>query len=156
MEQQVAILRNLAARMGVPPLREVAKLPGIKEAYRVTVHYGAMRAPDSCSTLTIDRTMQPALASVYLGFFNHKVITKRIALQQYEVLRTGLIRLRFDHLTDQPNAPFHDVDLWLVERAANGFNKSVMLAPDNAPGTHAEVVKLVRQHLPEAVRELQG
>jgi hypothetical protein len=156
MEQQVAILRNLAARMGVPPVREVAKLPGIKEAYRVTVHYGAMRAPDSVSTLTIDRNLQPVLTSVYLGFFNHKAITKQIAYERFEVLRTALIRCRFDHLPDQPNAPFHDVDIWLMERAANSFSKSVLIAPDNAQGQYAQIVELVRQRLPEAVRELQG
>jgi hypothetical protein len=156
MEQQVAILRHLAARMRIPPLREVAKLPGIKEAYRMTVHYGAMRAPDSVSTLTIDRNLQPALTSVYLGFFDHKAITKRIALQQYEALRSGLIRYRFDHLTDQTNTPYYDVDLWLVERAANSFSKSVLIAPENAQDQHARIVELVRQHLPEAVRELQG
>jgi hypothetical protein len=156
LEQQVAILRNLAARMQVSPLREVAKQPGIREAFRVTIHYGAMRAPDSVSTLIVDRSLQPNLQNVYLGFFHHKAITKPIALQRFDALRAGLIRLRFDQLIDQPNAPFHDADLWLIERAANNFTKSVLVAPFNAQGTHAELIELVRQQLPEAVRELQG
>ena len=156
MELQIAILRNLAARIGVQPLREVAKSPGLKEAYRISVHYAGMRAPDSVTTIRCYRQSTPVLESVYLGFFNHKAIFRQVSVPQFEEFRRGLTSLRLDNLKDQPNTPLLDVDLWLVERAANGFEKSVLIAPANAFDVYNQIIELTRRCLPDAVRELQG
>ncbi len=156
MEHQVAIFRNLAARVGVQPLRDVARSPGLTEAYRITVHYSGMRVPDSVSTIRCYRQAAPVMESVYLGFFNHKAIIRRVSSEPFEQFRRGLIALRFDKLTDQPNVPLFDVDLWLVERAANGFEKGVVIAPMNAADAYARIIELTRRWLPEAVRELQA
>ncbi len=156
MEMQVAILRNLAVQVGVQPLREVAKSPGLTEAYRISVHYAGMRAPDSVTTIRCYRQSTPVLESVYLGFFHHKPIVRRVSVPQFEQFRRGLISLRFDKLKDQPNTPLLDVDLWLLERAANGFEKSVLIAPVNAFDAYAQIIELTRRCLPDALRELQG
>jgi hypothetical protein len=61
----------------------------------------------------------------------------------------------FDRLPDQPDAPYFGVDLWLVERAAGNFVKSVIIAPSKVRPPYTAVVNAIDGYLPEALREIR-
>ena len=87
--------------------------------------------------------------------FGGKPLVYNVTTQRYEHFVATLNAVRFDQLDDQPALPPYGADLWLLERAAGSFTKSVVLAPDRAEGTHATLVAAVRADLPEALREVR-
>jgi hypothetical protein len=154
MEQIAGLLRDIAARAGVERVRQVALRPGVKAVYRVTIQYDRMRAADTVATLISRNTGEALLEVVYLGHFGNRPITRQLSARQVEDFAVTLSALAFDKLPDQPNIPFYGVDVWLVERGAGGFVKSVLVAPAVAKDAHAGLVECVRAALPEAVREI--
>ncbi|HEX2623330.1 MAG TPA: hypothetical protein VHL11_24385 [Phototrophicaceae bacterium] len=154
MDQYIHILRNIADRAGVQSLRQIALLPGMKAVLRVTMHYDRIRAASAIVTLCRARYDEAVVEAVYPGYFNNQPLARQLTLIDYEGFIQELHKLDFDHLDDQTNIPFHGVDTWLVERAAGGFLKSVFLVPQTASGDHARLLKLLRQYLPETIREL--
>jgi hypothetical protein len=154
VEQHAYLLRRISERMGVPPLKTVAMLPGTRTAFRVSIHYEDQRASDCVLTLRRWGADEVALDVVYQGHFDHKPITRRLSPDSYDEFTAALTRLHFDRLPDQPNIAFFGVDLWMVERAAGSFIKSVILAPQTAVGDYAALIALIRKNLPEAVRQI--
>jgi hypothetical protein len=152
MENQAAILRAIAQHSGQPSLREVAASAGIQAAYRVSIHYHDRRARDSVATLTFSRINGAQLMVVFLGALGHKPLTHPLAPSRYDACVRAFQMMRFDNMTDQPGIPLHSADLWMVERAAGSYVKSVILAPDTAHGTHGLLVDTVKEYLPSALR----
>jgi hypothetical protein len=150
------VLRTIADNTGIKPLSKLALEPGIQSAYRITVHYYDKRACDSVGTLC--RLMsedERSLEMRYQGAFQQKPLFYPIELERYEAFLRTMQKAQLDRLPDQPNLPMRGVDLWLVERAAGGFSKSVILAPKAAEGAYETIVNSVKIHLPEAVREIR-
>jgi hypothetical protein len=154
MEQHAYLLRSISVRMGVPPLKTVALLAGIKSAFRVTVHYEDLRASDTVLTVRRWGVEDAMLEVVYQGHFGHKPITRRLSFDGYNDFAATLTELHFDRLPDQPDIPFFGVDLWMLERAAGSFIKSIILAPQTAQGDYVTLVRLIKTTFPEIVREI--
>jgi hypothetical protein len=152
MENQAAILRAIAQHSGQPSLREIAANAGIQAVYRVSIHYHDRRARDSVATLTFSRIDGAQLMVVFLGALGHKPLTHPLAPSRYDAFVRGLQMMHFDNMTDQPDIPLHSADLWMVERAAGGYGKSVILSPEVARGNHALLVDTIKQYLPAALR----
>lgn len=154
MEYQAYLLRSIGDQMKLTPLQKVAMQPGISAVYRLTVRYHDRRACDSVATLQRWRE-QMTLEIVYRGRFDHKPLKMTIQPTRYEAFVASLHKLHFDHLKDQPNLPTYGADLWLLERAAGSFAKSLILAPELAVGIYVELVNAVKTYLPEMLREVQ-
>jgi hypothetical protein len=150
------VLRVIADRTGAAPLQKVALQPGVQAAYRISVHYYDKRACDSVATLCRFTSEDMRTLEVrYVGAFHEKPLYHTIELDRYEAFLRGLQKIRFDHLTDQPGLPAHGIDLWLVERAAGSYSKSIILSPKYAAGAYAVIVNAVKTHLPEALRAVR-
>ncbi|HEX2906140.1 MAG TPA: hypothetical protein VHO69_04725 [Phototrophicaceae bacterium] len=155
MEYQAYLLRSIADQIKLASLSQVALQPGISSVYRLTIRYHDRRAHDSVGTAWRFGKTQPVLEMVYRELFNHKAMTYALDSQRYEAFALALQKLRFDQLKDQPNLPTYGTDLWLLERAAGSFTKSLILAPTLATDTYATLIALVREHLPELLREVK-
>lgn len=153
-EQQAFLLRSIAERMDQPPLKTLIKAPQVLAAYRVTVYYHDRRALDSCATLWDRRLEGVQLVLCYRGMFDQKPITRPLSETRYDTFTQALQKLRFDHLADQPDMPLYGLDFWMVERAAGSFIHSVIVAPQTATGSHADLVQIIQTHLPESLREV--
>lgn len=154
MDQIAGLLRNVAVRTGLPTVKHIAAQPITKAVYRITVQYDRMRAADVVATLRCSTTGDVVLEVVYAGHFDNRPIIRQMSQNDYEAFANRLTTLKFDKMSDQPDIPLFGVDLWLVERAAGAFIKSVILAPHTARGDYAQIVQTVRQYLPECVREV--
>lgn len=152
-EQHAHTLRAIADRLQLPSVRQMAQQPGVRAVYRLTVYHHDRRALDSVATLR--RVGEEAhLTIVHERMFFIKPITHIIPLKRYESFTTGLQKLRFDHLGDQPDIPLYSLDLWMLERAAGSFVHGVIVAPAAASGAHAALIDIIQTHLPEALREI--
>lgn len=151
-EQQAALLRGIAEWLGLPPVKTIIREPGVRGVYRVTVYYHDRRARDVCATLRDVRSEPPQLTISYRGAFDHRPIRYPFSKDRHLALARALQNLRFDHLPDQPDMPLYGLDFWMIERAAGSFVHSVIVAPQTAQGAHADLVGLIKTHLPEALR----
>lgn len=154
MEQYAALLRDVAARAKLKTVKQLAAQPGTKAVYRVTIQYDRMRAAETVATVVCRLPEDVELEVIYLGHFGNRPITRHLSRDVYDSLVNDLNVLNFDKLPDQPNIPFFGVDMWLVERGAGGFVKSLLVAPQVAEGVYAQVVSTISVSLPEAVREI--
>lgn len=153
---QAPLLRAIADQLGLKPISEIARLPGVTGVYRITVNYFDGRACNSVATVRASQTGGVTLEAVYQRLQALKPIAHRIDDVRYEVFVQAVRSLRFDHMRDQPNLPdYNSTDLWLVERAAGTFNHSVILAPELAREDYARLVNAVRNGLSEALRQVE-
>lgn len=155
MEYKASALFAIADQLELPILSHLARKPGVKALYRLTVRYHDRRAADSVATLTAMQVGSPTLEVIYRGLFEQKPLVFRVEPTRYEAFISTLDTLRFDRLPDQPNIPSFGVDGWLLERAAGSFSTSLMLTPERASGVYASLVALIRSRLPEAIREIR-
>jgi hypothetical protein len=155
VEHHAYTLREVARAAGLKTVQQIAQQPGMKAVYRITVRYKDGRKRSSVATLRHSLGEDIVLEVVYQGLFKHKPLVHRIPIVRYEAFRSALHKAGFDRMRDQPDVPFHGVDLWLVERAAGSFVRTLILAPERADGTHAAVISGVQQYLPEALRQIE-
>jgi hypothetical protein len=156
MELIASQLRAIADQMKVPTTRQLAQSPGVSAIYRLTVRYHDRRAADSVATLRRIGKGEAKLEIVYRGLFNHKPVVISFDEGRYNAFTEALQKVHFDSLSDQQNIPPHGVDLWLLERAAGTFNKSVIIAPELTGSVYARLVYQIGSTLPEAVREVKS
>jgi hypothetical protein len=156
MELLASQLRAIADQMGLPSTKQIAQTPGVNAVYRLTVRYHDRRAADSVATLQRMGKNEPKLEICYRELFNHKPMTNALNTERYDAFAAVLQQVHFDNLGDQQNIPPHGVDLWLLERGAGTFNKSVILAPELTGSVYARLVYLIGSTLPEAVREVKS
>lgn len=150
-------LRAIADSMRLEPVSLLARRPGVQDVYRITVHYYDRRACDSVATLCKSITGGVTLDIVYRRALDHKPLTYRISDDRFRAFVAMIQRVRFDKLIDQPTLPVYDsTDLWMIERAAGTFSKSVILAPatvDREP--YKLLIDAVRNNIPEALRQVK-
>jgi hypothetical protein len=156
MELLASQLRAIADQMGLPSTKQIAQTPGVSAVYRLTVRYHDRRAADSVATLQRMGKSEPKLEICYRELFNHKPMTTALNTERYDAFAAALQQVHFDNLGDQQNIPPHGVDLWLLERGAGTFNKSIILAPELTGSVYARFVYLIGSTLPEAVREVKS
>ncbi|MBN1679448.1 MAG: hypothetical protein JW966_04100 [Anaerolineae bacterium] len=149
-------IRLVALRLRQDELRHVTQQPGINEAFRVTIQYHDGRYPNQVATLERGHGPMCTLHVVYDKPNKDVYFSHHVPVEQFKDLLGSLRRAKFDTLDDQPDVPFFNVDLWLVERASGSFYHDVVLSPGSAGGPHRELVVAIRQHLKEAVREING
>lgn len=152
-------LRLIALRLAVPPIEAVARAPGSSEVYRVTIQYLDGQHPDQIATLALGQSnVSPVRFAVHYrrGDGHSLVLTPMITGERARAFSIGLRALGFDRLDDMADLPWRSAELWLIERAAGSFMRDLVLSPGTAQGIYAQVVALVREKLPEAVRPIRG
>ncbi len=151
MQSYNAIIRQVAEQMGLPPVRVIARQPGVKSIYRVTMHYPDMHACDAVATLI--RRAETTVEVVYQGRFNHKPLVRRLDDAVFRAFISAIHPGCFDKLDNQPDIPFYGVDLCLIERGAGTFATGVVLAPQNASGVYAGLFTAIQTYIPEVLRK---
>ena len=132
----------------------MARQPGVAESFRLTIQYHDARHPDQIAT-AIQLQGSVKLAIVYRRANDEPLsLNYNIPTERFRALIIPLKKLGFDKLDDSPDLRWHGADLWLLERAASGFHHDMILAPETAKAVYTEIVKLVRDHLREAVRAI--
>lgn len=149
-EVLASMLRGISDQAEVKTVPRIASEPGVKAVYRLTIRYHDRRSSDSVATLKWSN--EAVLSVVYRGLFGHKPVIFGIERERYEAFAQEMNKLGFDKLADQPNIPPHGADLWLFERAAGSFYKSVVIAPELTGNVYARMVFEVQRLLPEATR----
>lgn len=148
------LLRSLGVQFRQPETKQIALKPGVQSVYRVTCFYPDTHPPNSVATLVGSRAGDPTLTIVHE---NAPDIPMEAVLNpdEYRALGAVFSSLKFDKLDDQPGIPARGATLWLVERAAGSFIKSVLVAPELATGTYQTLVFRLHEHLPQAVEVLR-
>ncbi len=155
MTLYASIMREIAANVGLPFLREVARQPGVKAAYRISLHYGDMRAHDAVCAVTIRTAQVNAVVQVYyVGRFDSKPILRGMPPDLFTGWAQALQAIKFDRMHDQDGIVPYGVDLCMVERASGGFEQGVIFMPKRADGAYATLLGAVRTYLPEVLREV--
>jgi hypothetical protein len=150
-----AAMRALIEAIGVAPLADLIRRPGISGVYRLTVFHHDGRARDTVSTLFHGAAIGNQLETVVRLMFDGKPLVRQVLPQRFDHFVAALNKAGFDHLPDQPDIPPYGVDVWLLERAAGSFTKSVVLAPQRADGVYATLVAAIQTDLPDALREVR-
>ncbi len=156
MEYLASMLTGIADQMKLIPLVKLAMQPGVRAAYRLSIRYHDRRAHDSVATVIRTSGTGAQGELVFRGLFAQKPLRFTVGQAQYEGLVTGFQQVNFDKLGDQPDLKSYGEDLWLWERAAGTFHKSVLLAPEKAEGVYWELIRLAWTHLEEAVRVIES
>jgi hypothetical protein len=155
MEYLASMLRTIAEQADVSPVGKVVFQPGVKSVYRLTVRYHDRRAYDSVATLIHKGPGDAVLEVVYRGLFGHRPLKLAINQDRFHAFFMSLHKAHFDRLGDQQNIPPYGVDLWLLERAASSFYKSVIIAPELTAHVYARLVYEINLHLPEALKPIK-
>lgn len=156
MEYLASLLTAIIEQMKLRPIEKLALQPGVRAVYRLTIRYHDRRAHDSVATLIRTSGEGATLEMVFRGRFDQKALSSRVSQGDYEGLVSGFQKVNFDKLGDQPKLKTYGHDLWMWERAAGTFHKSVLLAPSEAEGAYWQLVRLAWTHLGEAVRMLES
>jgi hypothetical protein len=147
-------LLAVAARCGLPAVAALARRPGMRGVYRVTIGYHDRRAKDTVTTLTYSST-GTALEIAFDGAIG-KPLQHPFSADRYRAFADALFGVGFDTLKDAPNLPAPGKgDVWLIERAASSFAHGLLLAPERAEGPYARLLNAVRHGLPEALRRVE-
>lgn len=148
---QYYLLRSVSDHLRLPDLKKMAAEPGVQLVYRISCHTpGDPAPPDSVATV-LSAVTQPPQLSVYFHNDSARNFEDIIDKDRFQRFVAAMSTLKFDRLNDQPNIPAHGVPLWLVERAAGGFTKSVLLSPQTASGPHQTLIFRIHEFFPEAV-----
>ena len=156
MEYLASLLTGIVDQMNLPSLTKLALQPGVRAVYRLTIRYHDRRAIDSVATVIRTSANGATLEVVFRGRFEQKPLKFPVSQSDYEGLTFGFQKVNFDKLGDQPNLKSYGQDLWLWERAAGTFHKSILLSPSEAEGAYWQLVRLAWTHLPEAVRVVES
>ncbi len=145
------LLRSIAVQMKLPETKQVALRPGVQSVYRVTCFH-AGNAPSSVATLVSTVATGPTL----MIRRENTPIAEEYPVEDWQrkALYTAFSSLKFDKLPDQPGIPTQGVTLWLVERSAGSFLKSVLVAPQLATDKYQTLVFRLHELMPQAVEPL--
>lgn len=154
MEHYISFLRGIAERCGLPSVKQLAIVSNLKAVYRVTVYRPDRRASDCIVTLKRGILQQTTSEAVYVNRFDNKPIARMWKDAQFEAFVSAIRPSQFDKMTDQSNIPLSGVDICLFERGAGNFIKSVLFAIPNDQMPYKQLVMVIEQFMPEALREL--
>ncbi len=153
--RHAARLRAVAEHVGQPGVSQLARAPGVQAVYRVTVYFADHHACHVVATIVKTQLGGAHLTLLFEGALGHKPLVYPLAADRLNTLVRVLALADFDHLPDQPSLPAYATsDLWFIERAAGAFSHSVIVAPATAQDAYAALAAAVREHLPEALREI--
>lgn len=155
LNNHASILRGMIVDMALPPLSQLMRQPGLSAVYRFIMQRHDSQMRDSVATLLLYRLDRAQIEVAYRGALAGKTLVYPIDAARCEVFGRTLRQINFDRLSDQPEIPPYGVDLWMIERAAGSFQKSVILAPSLSEGHHYTLATAVRTYLPEALREIK-
>lgn len=143
------LLRSISTQLKLPETAELALRPGVQSVYRVTCFYPDDHVPNSVATL-LNALAMPTVLQLH---YEHATAPRELPAdaQQVKALATEFSSIKFDKLPDQPDIPVQGVTLWLIERAAGSFLKSVLVAPELAADTHLTLIHCLNDLLPQAV-----
>ncbi len=147
------LLRSIATQIGADPTPTIAQMPGVQAVYRVTVHYHDARCYNSVATLTRGVVGNPTLTIQY-EHAPYATVHDEMDVVAFKQFMQALQKARYDHLSHQASLPTYGIDLWLVERAASGFSKDVILAPYGAKPPYIPIIEAVNTYIPQALREI--
>jgi len=150
------MLTTIVEQMKLPSIEKLALQPGVRAVYRLTIRYHDRRAHDSVATVIRMGAVGASLEVVFRGRFEQKPLRFPVTQADYEGLVMGFQKVNFDKLGDQPKLMSYGQDLWMWERAAGTFHKSVLLSPVDADGVYWQLVRMAWTHLPEAVRIVES
>jgi len=156
VEYLASLLTAIVEQMKLTPLEKLALQPGVRAVYRLTIRYHDRRAHDSVATVIRTGAVGATLGVVFRGRFDQKPLRFPVTQADYEGLVSGFQKVNFDKLGDQPKLVSYGQDLWMWERAAGTFHKSVLLGPEGADGVYWQLIRLAWTHLGEAVRLLES
>jgi hypothetical protein len=154
MRAYVYVLHDIADRCGLKSVRALAREPGVKGVYRVTVNHSDRQTADVVATLRQESAPEVRLEVVYPGRFGNRPLVRYLDERPFEAFVRGLQRARFDRLSDQPGIPTHDVPLLMLERAAGSFSKDLVLMPSHAEDVYADLLAAIERAMPEALRKI--
>lgn len=155
MERVAYLLRDVVEKIGLPPVKDLIKQPGMRVVHRVTLHYHDFRFRDTVATITRGIDNIARLDVYYYGRFEHKPLKRTFDDIDYERFSQVFQNIKFDKMTDQQKVSPFRVDLCMVERATGGFVKSIIFAPEKADGHYATLYNVISAYIPEAVREVK-
>lgn len=147
-------LKQIAERLGLAPVKQLALAPGIKAIYRISCYAISGHARHSVATLQAQTTEAPALKVVYEGLFNHKPFQYAISPMVYDRWLLALAQLSFDKLDHQQGLAYCQRSIWLVEKGINTFYHSVLLSPELLSPPYSTLINAIDAYLPEAIREI--
>jgi len=144
------LLQSLTTQFGLADTKSLALQPGTQAVYRVTCHYPDKLPLNSVATLVHSLTDSPTLS------IRHEDTPEEKVQRDYDpdalaALKAAFASLKFDRMDDQPGIPSSGETLWLVERAASGFHKAILLAPGLAEDKHHDLVFRLHEFMPKAV-----
>lgn len=154
MEQTATFLRGIALRLGQPGIAQIVADPGIREAVRVTVQHSRSAYAAVVATLIAPRRDEIRAQFVYQGHFGHRPLTRTISTLLFEQFDAQMRANGFDRLPDEADISLNS-DLWMIERGAARFTKSVILSPSTTHQPYAALAAHVRAFLPEVDRRLE-
>ena len=155
MRDYTTAINTLTERLGLSPLKQLVRSPGVTGLYRLTCYYSAGQARHSAATLYCPtHTLLHRLEVVYEGFNQHKPLTHDIPQGRVEALLKLFGQVRFDTLTDQVDVAIAMPIIWQLERAAGPFHKVVLFTTETTHPAHAQIVTALHSHLPEALRRV--
>src|SRR5258708_4005900 len=153
---QVAPLRLIAARLGLPELEQVALQAGVTETFRLTVKYHDGRHPDQVATAVKHQSKAVPSLNVVYRRVNGDALTleQPLDLERFRAMIATLKKIGYDRMDEDKTIDWVNADVWLVERAASAFHHDVIIAPATASGIYADIVALVTSSMREAVRAI--
>ena len=154
MEFLASTLMAIADQMGLESIEKLALQPGVRAVYRLTIRYHDRRARDAVATVTRSGVEGVRVEVVFRKLFEDKPFISKMQQADYEEMVAELEQVHFDKLNDQANIPSYGVDLWMWERAAGTFHRSVIFSPEAATGVYERLRALAYSCLPEVVREV--
>lgn len=154
MDQYLGFLRGIAERCALPSVKQLATISNLKVVYRVTVYRPDRRASDCIVTLKRGALQNTISEAVYAGRFDNQPITRAWTDAQFEAFITAIRPSQFDKISDQADIPLIGVDICLFERGAGNFVKAVLFAIPNHHAPYNQLVTIIQQFMPEALREL--
>ena len=154
MEYLASTLLAIADQMKLKPVEKLALQPGVRAVYRLTIRYHDRRARDAVATVTRSGVDGIQVEVVFRKLFEDKPLVFEMRQVDYERMVAGFEQVHFDKLNDQANIPSYGVDLWMWERAAGTFHRSVIFSLEAATGVYERLRALAYSYLPEAVREV--
>ncbi len=150
MRAHADALRLISDRLGLPTLRDEIKRPGVNEAWRLTIRFGAdSERADQVATLTIWHAAS-VLEVVYRAPSTAIRAKHILPMERYRPFARRMLELGFDRMDDQPGIN-PTSEIWLIERVAAHYHHDLVVSPPGASGPHAEIVDCFRKHLPEAI-----
>lgn len=147
-------LSAIAKRMQLTPLNKLSAQAGIHHVYRITIYYQNKRAHNSVATVLHAYKTQYTCETCYENVLNNHPISHEIHPKAYERFTQGLYSIQFDKLTDQANLPLHYKTLWMIERAAGSFYKSILFTPDRLEKPYTTIINILDSYIPESIREV--